>query len=79
MAGSSYSSSSRKQISRHIKIHKKEGMPQRQAVAAAMSEARRSGKKVPKRKGAKKSKRGGSKSQHAKAGRKGGKAAARKR
>jgi len=50
MAQSAYSGSARKQISRHVKKHKKEGMPQDQAVAAAMSEARRSGKKVPKRK-----------------------------
>jgi len=35
MAGSSYSQAARKQISRHVKIHRKEGMPQRQAVAAA--------------------------------------------
>lgn len=50
MAESSYSPKSRDMISKHIKKHKEEGMPQRQAVAAAMSEARRSGKKVPARK-----------------------------
>ena len=83
MAQSAYSQSARNKISRHIRKHKKEGMPQRQAVAAAMSEARRDGKKVPKRKSAKKgarkqTKRGGTKAQKAKAGRKGGKATARK-
>lgn len=47
MASSAYSRSARRTISRHIRKHKKEGMPQKQAVAAAMSEARRKGKKVP--------------------------------
>lgn len=88
MAESAYSEKSRKQISRHVRKHRKEGMPQDQAVAAAMSEARRSGKKTPARKGktkggrakAKKGgKKGGSTAQKRKAGRKGGKATARKR
>ncbi|QQG39512.1 MAG: hypothetical protein HYS81_03970 [Candidatus Aenigmatarchaeota archaeon] len=35
-------------VSRHIKAHVKEGMPQRQAVAAALSEARRLGCKISK-------------------------------
>ena len=81
MAESAYSKSSRKLISRHVRKHKKEGMPQDQAVAVAMSEARRKGKKVPSRKGTKKkssSRKGGTKAQKAKAGRKGGKATARK-
>ena len=84
MASSAYSQKSRSSISRHIRKHRKEGMPQDQAVAAAMSEQRRKGRKVPARKGkaAKKGsakKRGGStKSKKAKAGRKGGKATARK-
>lgn len=47
---SAYSQKSRDKISRHIKKHKKEGMPQDQAVAAAMSEARRKGMKVPEEK-----------------------------
>lgn len=50
MASSAYSCSARRTISRHIRKHKKEGMPQKQAVAAAMSEARRKGKKVPTKK-----------------------------
>ena len=82
MAESAYSKSSRRKISRHIKKHKKEGMPQKQAVAAAMSEARRSGKKTPSRKrgGRKKggTKKGGSTAQKKRAGRKGGKATAKK-
>jgi hypothetical protein len=36
----------RKMVSRHIKLHKREGMPQERAVAAALSEARRKGYKV---------------------------------
>jgi hypothetical protein len=79
MAESAYSGSARRTISQHIKKHKKEGMGQKRAVAAAMSEARRKGQKAPpKRKGSKGKSRGGSKAQHAKAGRKGGKAKARK-
>jgi len=77
MAGSSYSQAARKQISRHVKIHRKEGMPQRQAVAAALSEARRSGKKVPKRKAAKRKRAG--RSRRSKAAAKAGRASARKR
>ena len=42
-----YSDESRAFISEHIKEHMHEGMPQDQAVAAAMSEARRKGMKVP--------------------------------
>lgn len=80
MAESQYSPSARRKISRHIRKHKKEGMPQRQAVAAAMSEARREGKKVPRRNASKPKKaRGGSKAQKKRAGHKGGKATARKR
>lgn len=44
---SDYSENAREFISEHIKEHREEGMPQRQAVAAAMSEARRKGMKVP--------------------------------
>lgn len=85
MAESAYSDAARSKISRHIRIHKKEGMPQKQAVAAAMSEARREGKKVPKRRSAKKrgakksaKRSGGTKSQKKRAGAKGGRATARK-
>ena len=46
-SGSDYSENAREFISEHIKEHRKEGMPQDQAVAAAMSEARRKGMKVP--------------------------------
>ena len=42
-----YSEEARKFISDHIKEHRHEGMPQDQAVAAAMDEARRKGLKVP--------------------------------
>lgn len=42
-----YSEESREFISKHVKEHMHEGMPQDQAVAAAMSEARRKGMKVP--------------------------------
>ena len=46
------SKSGRQFVSRHVKRHKKKGMGQRQAVAAALSEARRKGKKVsPRRRG----------------------------
>ncbi|HET6403750.1 MAG TPA: hypothetical protein VFH78_03825 [Candidatus Thermoplasmatota archaeon] len=44
---SDYSETSREFISEHIRKHRHEGMPQDQAVAAAMSEARRKGMKVP--------------------------------
>lgn len=44
-----YSKKASASIGRHIRRHKKEGMPQRQAVAAAMSEQRRKGRKVPPR------------------------------
>lgn len=47
---SSYSRKSKRSISRHVKRHKRKGMPQKQAVAAAMSEQRRKGRKVPARK-----------------------------
>lgn len=50
MAQSKYSESARESIGKHVRKHRKEGMPQDQAIAAAMSEARRSGKKVPGRK-----------------------------
>jgi hypothetical protein len=40
-------------VSRHVRRHKKKGMPQSQAVAAALSEARRKGKRVPPRRRAK--------------------------
>ena len=45
-----YSENSREFISEHVKKHMHEGMPQDQAVAAAMSEARRKGMKVPEEK-----------------------------
>jgi len=44
---SGYSEASREFISEHVKEHMHQGMPQDQAVAAAMSEARRKGMKVP--------------------------------
>jgi hypothetical protein len=48
----------RRMVSRHIKLHKREGMPQDQAVAAALSEARRKGYKVsPRRRGKRKATR----------------------
>jgi hypothetical protein len=43
-----YSDDARKFISTEIKHHKEKGMQQDQAVAAAMSEARKEGYKVPK-------------------------------
>ena len=46
---SEYSENAREFIHEHIKEHRDDGMPQRQAVAAAMSEARRKGMKVPDR------------------------------
>lgn len=45
---SEYSDDAREFVSEHIREHRKEGMPQDQAVAAAMDEARRKGMKVPK-------------------------------
>lgn len=51
---SSYSKRGRDTVSRHVRRHRKKGMPQRQAVAAAMSEARRKGRKVPSRRRARK-------------------------
>lgn len=45
-----YSKEAREFISEHVKEHRHEGMPQDQAVAAAMSEARRKGMKVPEEK-----------------------------
>lgn len=50
--------STQRLVSRHIKRHKRKGMGQEQAVAAALSEARRKGRKVPpRRRGAAKGKR----------------------
>lgn len=49
-----YSEESREFIGKHVKEHMHEGMPQDQAVAAAMSEARRKGMKVPEEKDSKK-------------------------
>jgi hypothetical protein len=42
-----YSEEAREFISEHVRHHKEKGMPQDQAVAAAMDEARRKGMKVP--------------------------------
>ena len=47
---SEYSKEAREFISEHIKEHRHEGMPQDQAVAAALDEARRKGMKVPEEK-----------------------------
>lgn len=47
---SEYSEKAREFISDHVKKHRHEGMEQDQAVAAAMSEARRKGLKVPEEK-----------------------------
>ena len=44
---SEYSEEAREFIHEHVREHRHEGMPQDQAVAAAMSEARRKGLKVP--------------------------------
>lgn len=44
---SGYSEDAREFINEHIKKHRHEGLPQDQAVAAAMDEARRRGMKVP--------------------------------
>lgn len=46
-ADTGYGEEAREFISEHIKKHRHEGMPQDQAVAAAMDEARRKGLKVP--------------------------------
>ena len=47
-----YSEKSREFISEHVKEHMHKGMPQDQAVAAAMDEARRKRMKVPEEKDA---------------------------
>lgn len=44
---------SKKTISSNIKTEMEHGKPQKQAVAIALSEARRSGAKIPKKKGKK--------------------------
>lgn len=44
---SAYSDEARRFIEAHVKEHRGKGMPQDQAVAAAMNEARRKGLKVP--------------------------------
>jgi len=44
---------SKKTISKNIKTEMEHGKPQKQAVAIALSEARRSGAKIPKKKGKK--------------------------
>lgn len=49
---SRYSEKAKAGLSRHIRKHRKQGMPQKQAVAAAMSEQRRKGRKVPARRAA---------------------------
>lgn len=41
---------SKKTISKNIKTEMEHGKPQKQAVAIALSEARRSGAKIPKKK-----------------------------
>lgn len=41
---------SKKAISENIKIEMEHGKPQKQAVAIALSEARKSGAKIPKKK-----------------------------
>lgn len=48
-----YSENSREFTSEHVKEHMHKGMPQDQAVAAAMDEARRKGMKVPEEKDSK--------------------------
>ena len=54
--GSAYGEKARGFLSEEIRHHREKGMPQDQAVAAAMSEARRKGLKVPpEEKGAEKS------------------------
>jgi Family of unknown function (DUF6496) len=42
---------SKKTISKNIKTEMEHGKPQKQAVAIALSEARRAGAKIPKKKG----------------------------
>lgn len=42
---------SKKTISKNIKTEMEHGKPQKQAVAIALSEARRSGANIPKKKG----------------------------
>ena len=42
---------SKEAISKNIKTEMEHGKPQKQAVAIALSEARRSGAKIPKKKG----------------------------
>jgi len=42
---------SKKTISKNIKTEVEHGKPQKQAVAIALSEARKSGSKIPKKKG----------------------------
>lgn len=42
---------SEKSISKNIKIEMNEGKPQKQAVAIALNTARKSGSKIPKKKG----------------------------
>jgi hypothetical protein len=42
---------SKKTIGKNIKTEMEHGKPQKQAVAIALSEARRSGAKIPKKKG----------------------------
>lgn len=44
---------SKKTISKNIETEMHHGKPQKQAVAIALSEARRSGAKIPKKKGRK--------------------------
>lgn len=44
------SGKSKKTISRNIKTEMEHGKPQKQAVAIALSEARKSGAKIPKKK-----------------------------
>ncbi len=43
-------SKSKKSIGKNIKIEMEHGKPQKQAIAIALSEARKSGAKIPKKK-----------------------------